>query len=424
VKPGQWLISGGWVIGVLCAGATGLSAAQAEPPGVYVDEESRDHGFVSGMPNSVELPPSPPTRPLAQRNESLPLNTDPSSSGTPFPAEPSSAPILVTGEGGHSLLTDYLLGPGDQIRTDIIGYEAFAWAVTQRVVLSDGTLRLPLVGTVVAAGKTLDALEADITELLSRELVSPQVDLSLVSLRPVVVNVSGDVYRPGPVQLGSLTQAQTNIAAGNSLTTTTNTPTLTAALAAAGGIRHTADVRQVVVRRRLATGQIAEYQVDLWRALVGESNLGVLVMSDGDAVYVPQASADTDIDPGLLSRSSIAPTNVRVRVIGDGVVRPGEVQVQPNSSVSGALAAAGGPNADADLGEVRLVRLLANGQVSEQTIDLSNLVDTHQIQDGDVVLVPKRAGLVAIDNFNRAVGPVLAPITGMLGILNLFGLFD
>lgn len=325
---------------------------------------------------------------------------------------------------GTDLFSDYLLGPGDQIRTDIIGYEAFDWATTQRVVLSDGSLRIPLAGTVLAAGKTLESLEAEVTQLLRQELVDPEVDMSLVGLRPVVVNIVGDVYRPGPVQLGSLTQAQTNIASGNSLTTTTTTPTLTAALAAAGGIRHTADVRQVVVRRRLADGRIGEYGVDLWSALIGESNLGVLVMFDGDVVYVPQALADTGIDQRLLSSSSIAPTNVRVRVIGDGVIRPGEVQVQPNSSVSGAIAAAGGPNADAALGEVRLVRLLASGQVSEQTVDLSSLVDTYQIQDGDVVVVPKRAGLVAIDNFNRTIGPVLSPITGVLSIFNLFGLFD
>lgn len=324
----------------------------------------------------------------------------------------------------RDLYSDYLLGPGDQIRLDIIGYEQFDWASTQRIVLSDGTIRLPLVGTVFAAGKTLETLEIEISRLLSRELVDPMVDMSLVTLRPVVVNVVGDVYRPGPVQLGSLTQAQTNIAAGNSLTTTTNTPTLTAALAAAGGIRRTADVRQVIVQRRMANGRTQEYSINLWRALTGEDNLGILVMFDGDAIHVPRADGETEIDPALVASSSIAPTNVRVRVIGEGVVRPGEVEVQPNSSVSGALAAAGGPNADAALGEVRLVRLSASGQVEEQQVDLSSLVDNHQIQDGDVILVPKKGYLVGIDRFNRAAGPVLAPLSGFFGLLNIFGLFD
>jgi len=347
---------------------------------------------------------------------SSPENTSPQSHGNSY------QPTVSSGFA-DDLYSDYLLGPGDQIRLEILGFEQFEWASSQRVVLSDGNIRLPLIGTVVAAGKTLEDLEVEVTALLNQQLIDPRVDMSLGTSRPVVVNVVGDVYRPGPVQLGSLTQAQTNIAGGNSLTTTTTTPTLSAALAAAGGIRRTADIRQVIVRRRIANGQTREYSINLWRALTGDDNLGVLVMFDGDAVYVPRATTDTEIDQALVATSSIAPTNVRVRVIGEGVVRPGEVQVQPSSSVAGALAAAGGPNADAELSNVRLVRLSASGQVEEQQIDLSSLVDNYQIHDGDVVLVPKRDALVGIDRFNRTVSPILEPLSGFLGILNIFGLF-
>lgn len=324
----------------------------------------------------------------------------------------------------NDLYSDYLLGPGDQIRTDILGYETFEWASTQRVILSDGSIRLPLIGTISAAGKTLEELEADVANLLSRTLVEPDVDMSLVVLRPVVINIAGDVYRPGPIQLGSLTQAQTNIAGGNNLTTTTNTPTLTAALAAAGGIRRTADIRQVIIQRRLANGQTAEYKVNLWDALRGEDNLGVLVMFDGDSVFVPRAAAESGIDQALVASSSISPTNIRVRVVGEGVVNPGEVQIQPNSSISGAVAAAGGPNADAALQNVRLIRLSESGQVEEEQVDLANLVDNYQVQDGDVIFVPKRGVLVGIDRFNRLLTPILAPLGGIFGILNIFGAFD
>lgn len=324
----------------------------------------------------------------------------------------------------NDLFSDYLLGPGDQLRTDILGYEAFDWASTQRVILSDGSIRLPLIGTVSAAGKTLEELETDVANQLSRTLVEPVVDMSLVVLRPVVINVAGDVYRPGPIQLGSLTQAQTNIAGGNNLTTTTNTPTLTAALAAAGGIRRTADIRQVIIQRRLANGQTAEYTVNLWDALRGVDNLGVLVMFDGDSVFVPKATADSGIDQALVASSSISPTNIRVRVVGEGVLNPGEVQIQPNSSISGAVAAAGGPNADAALQDVRLIRLSESGQVEEEQVDLANLVDNYQVQDGDVIFVPKRGVLVGIDRVNRFLTPILGPLNGILGILNIFGTFD
>jgi polysaccharide export outer membrane protein len=98
--------------------------------------------------------------------------------------------------------------------------------------------------------------------------------------------------------------------------------------------------------------------------------------------------------------------------------------VQPSSSISGAIAAAGGANADASLSNVRIVRLAASGQVEEQPVDLSRLADNYQIQDGDLILVPKKGHLVGIDNVNRTLSPILSPFSGLLGILNIFGLFN
>jgi polysaccharide export outer membrane protein len=174
----------------------------------------------------------------------------------------------------------------------------------------------------------------------------------------------------------------------------------------------------------LANGQTAEYTVNLWDALRGADNLGVLVMFDGDSVFVPRATPDSGIDQALVASSSISPTNIRVRVVGEGVINPGEVQIQPNSSISGAVAAAGGPNADAALQNVRLIRLSELGQVEEEQVDLANLVDNYQVQDGDVIFVPKRGVLVGIDRVNRFLTPILGPLGGIFGILNIFGAFD
>jgi polysaccharide export outer membrane protein len=315
----------------------------------------------------------------------------------------------------ENLFSDYLLGPGDQIQVIVFGYEEFEGP---RVVLPDGTINMPLIGSIRAAGKTLEGLGLEVENRLSLYLTDPVVDTNLQVLRPVVVNVVGEVYRPGPIQLSSLTTVTTAIRDTGTLTNFTNTPTLSTALTSAGGIRRTADIRSVKILRKLPSGQTAEYAVNLWEALQGQDDLGVLVMYDGDTVFVPTAPEDGNfLDRSLIARSSIAPTNIRVRVIGE-VSNPGELQIQPNSSVSEAIAAAGGFDTEtAQLSNVKLVRLSQTGQIEEQVVDASNLVDTVQIQDGDVIFVPKRGGVGALDTIGRFFSPLLIP-------LRIFDIFD
>lgn len=359
--------------------------------------------------------PAPITTPLTEPLETEPLELE----GSPINGERQqndsriNFPDLLN---QSDLFTDYLLGPGDQIQVQVIGYDEF---VGPRVVLPDGTISMPLIGSVPAAGKTLDALANDMSSRLSYYLTNPVVDTNLSVLRPVVVNVVGEVYRPGPVQLSSLTQVNTAIRDNATLTNFTNTPTLSTALVTAGGIRRTADIRSVTIQRRLADGRQVEFNVNLWEALNGRDELGVLVMFDGDTVTVPKALPNEVLDTRLIASSSIAPTNVRVRVVGE-VERPGEVLVQPNSSLSSAVAAAGGYTDDAQSSDVKLVRLTDSGQIEEQQIDLSSLIDEYQVQDGDVIVVEKRGLYRAIDNFSRVLNPILIPLN-LLNILNVFG---
>ncbi len=165
---------------------------------------------------------------------------------------------------GSPMPGNYVLGAGDQIAIEVFGYEEFTGS---RVVLPDGTMPFPFLGSIQAAGKTVDALSDEITQGLNAYLVNPVVNVSLTALRPVVVDVAGEVYRPGPVQLSSLTTAETQLDVNARITAATTTPTLSSALVSAGGIRRTADIRSVVVRRRLPNGQTQDISVNLWNAI-------------------------------------------------------------------------------------------------------------------------------------------------------------
>lgn len=292
--------------------------------------------------------------------------------------------------------SDYLLGVGDRIEVSVYGFEEYTGPLS---VLPDGTISMPLVNKVQAAGRTTSQLERELTVVLDRILVNPYVSVTLNSLRPVVVNVSGEVYRPGPVEV----QGSTSVA--SSETASYDSPSVSEALVQAGGVTRTADIRDVIVVRALPTGETTRIKVNLWEALWSETLSEDILLRDGDLVFVPKLAEGESIDTRLVGRSSLSPETVRVRVVGE-VTRPGEVLVPPNSSLSSAVAIAGGPTDDAKLMEVAFIRMNDAGEVEQQVVDLSNLVDNYQVQEGDVVVVPKTGTGSVLDFAQRLLGPL------------------
>jgi polysaccharide export outer membrane protein len=287
----------------------------------------------------------------------------------------------------------YVLGPGDQIQINVYGYDEYTGAKT---ILPDGTITLSLIGPVRAAGLTTEQFTQALTARLDQFLVDPVVTVELGQLRPVVVTVSGEVRRPGPLQL------DTAESAGGSRSPL---KTLNEALMAAGGVTQDADIRQVTLTRATPNGGTESIVVDLWAAIASPDAPSAVILQEGDSIYVPRLSADAQIDRRLLSRSSYAPETVRVRVVGE-VTNPGEVAVPPDSTLSSAVAIAGGPTEDARLSRVAYIRLNEEGRVERETIDLRDLTDSYQVQDGDVIIVPKRTDASVLDIAGRVVGPL------------------
>ena len=370
-------------------------------------------GLVSPLPETGESP----------AEDELPTTVQSSPDNQPaFLGENGPVPFEQAPGG----LTGYLLGPGDQLDVSVVGVTDLE---RNRIVLPDGTILLPLIGAVPAAGRTLVELEQDITRRFSFYLVDPVVEVNLNTLRPLVVTVAGQVNRPGPVQLNSLSTFNTRVDNNAQLRAETTSPTLSTALVGAGGVKRTADLRDVIVRRLLPDGQEVNLSINLWESIFegrGESNI---LLQDGDIVFVPEApitaAVGSGLNPQVVARSSLAPDTVRVRVIGE-VGRPGEIQIPADGTVSSALAIAGGYDLDtADLTQVALLRLQDNGQVDEQVIDMNaNLVDGTPIQDGDMIVVPKRGYLNTLDTISRILSPITAPFNFILQLDRVFEIGD
>jgi polysaccharide export outer membrane protein len=295
--------------------------------------------------------------------------------------------------------SNYILGIGDQLDVTVFAYEEFTGA---RTVLPDGSIIMPMIGNVPTAGKTTVQLAQEITARLRTMLVNPVVTVNLTSLRPVIVNVAGEVQRPGTVQLRDASAS--NSVAGVEQKPEQR-PTLANALIAAGGITSNADIRQITLKRYAPNGDSEPIVINLWDAIQSDRATPGMVLQDGDSIYIPRLQVGEGVDRRLLARSQFAPATVRVRVVGE-VKAPGEVQVPPDSSISSAVAIAGGPTEDANLREVAFVRLNELGQVEQQEFDLRSLNDTNQIQEGDVVIVPKRGSASFVDFAGRLLSPL------------------
>jgi len=93
----------------------------------------------------------------------------------------------------------YVLGPGDALTVSAVDVEEFS-KEPYRIAM-DGTLTLPLAGSIPATGLTMEQITSAIRDRLSKYVKSPDVTVSLQEMRSQPVSVLGEVRNPGVVQL-------------------------------------------------------------------------------------------------------------------------------------------------------------------------------------------------------------------------------
>ena len=213
------------------------------------------------------------------------------------------------------------LSPGDRIRITIPSDEAIPdLPATYRFsglyeVNLDGTLQLPLIEPLVAAGLELSQVQQELTNVLidggffHRQFL--QVSVHVVDWGPIEVNVSGAIFEPGRVLLEdrfpqNTTDTQTTMARPQPSTISGEYPEgryLTAAIRKAGGLAPTADIENI---RLIRNSQ--ERTIDLSGILTGDRVEDIALVA-GDRVLVPQLS---NIQNRLVRPSQITPSAIAV----------------------------------------------------------------------------------------------------------------
>lgn len=232
------------------------------------------------------------------------------------------------------------LGPGDSVSVQVYGQPDLS---TTQYVSDDGTLSIPLAGSVQVAGLSPAQASARVEGALksAKILVDPHVTITVTQTRSQRVSVLGQVGTPGRYPIES------------------NTSILDV-LAQAGGI--TAGGSDIVyVLRQDKNGKDVRYPVDLKGLASGSGAVPTLTLQGGDSVFVPKAE--------------------QFSIYGE-VTTPGRYRVEPGMTVIEAIARAGGINQRGSPRRIFVKRKKPDGTYAVTKASQSDLV-----QPDDVIQV-------------------------------------
>jgi protein involved in polysaccharide export with SLBB domain len=158
----------------------------------------------------------------------------------------------------------YMLGPGDGIYLEVYAIHGFDQDLT---VTPEGRLLIPDFGSVAVSGLTITDAQKKVKEALARDYKSPDVSLSLRYLRPMKVNVIGDVLSPG-------------------IQTTTALQRVSEVIDHSGGFKQSSSLRNIEIRT--STGALRT-RADLVRYYaLGDLSANPTIEA-GDVIVVPSA---------------------------------------------------------------------------------------------------------------------------------------
>lgn len=183
---------------------------------------------------------------------------------------PAVGPVATTtieslGQGGYKSAPEasYILRPTDVISVNVFREPDFS--VEQLPISADGTVSLPLIGTVMAEGLTIDRLTRQVTQRLDDAgLKRPSVSINVLDHASHLVTVEGGVEKPGvyPFTPGAR---------------------LSSAIALASGPNRVAKLQEVAVFRETDEGiMVAKFDY----AAVSQGTMIDPVLKPGDRVVV------------------------------------------------------------------------------------------------------------------------------------------
>jgi polysaccharide biosynthesis/export protein len=293
-----------------------------------------------------------------------------------------------TANGGGA---DFVLGPGDVIEISV-PVIAELKDRTERIA-GNGTVLLPFVGSVKAAGLTERELKAAIAQRLSAVMYRPQIDLFVKEYRSRQVAVVGQVDKPGLYDLSSPND------------------TLLDMLNDAGGINKDAALRVLFIPAQEDSALPGNPRIGgraapdagpgrKLTAVTASTQAAAQLQRRSNPIVIGLGDLSTGGDPAALMLPARPGDMLVVPGAGEVVVegwvdKPGSYKITPGLTLAGAVGAAGGPLFAAKESAVTIMREGPGGKRIFIDANLALIDDGRApdlpVQEGDVVSVPYSA---------------------------------
>ncbi|MCR4818882.1 MAG: SLBB domain-containing protein, partial [Fretibacterium sp.] len=234
---------------------------------------------------------------------------------------------------------DYLLGPGDEMTITVWGIPEEGSCQVQ--IDRDGMAVVPYIGAVRLAGYNLNEARRVLHARFDQYFTGYQLNVSMGSLRSIMVYVTGNVRRPGAYTVSSFA-------------------TLVNALLASGGPSEAGSMRRIELKR----GSRTITTFDMYAMLLKGDKTQDVRLEAGDVIFVP-------------------PVGPLVGLAGE-VRNPGVYELNGSTRVKDLLYIAGGLNAQTFKGRIQYFKVYNQayrGALEGSFPELAEVL----LEDGDVL---------------------------------------
>ncbi len=184
---------------------------------------------------------------------------------TPALANSQSPSVASAAVAEHAAPEEFVIGVGDILAVNVWKEAEISKVVPVR---SDGRISLPLIGEVLASGRTPRQLEVEVTKKLKDYVAQPEVTIVVQEIKSQKFNILGMVSHPGSFPL-------------------TKPMTVVDAIATAGGFRDFAKQKDIYVLRADASGKQVRLIFNYKDVIKGKHPEQNIELQQNDTVVVP-----------------------------------------------------------------------------------------------------------------------------------------